>query len=134
MDDVAFDADTDRDKVASDTSDASDASDKGSGKSGSTIWQPDEIIGAAEVSSECTVKDAQQQAVLRDRANLRDRKRAPRRATLSKIGSDPMKPPPAKTRLARSQSTQTKRSGIRPPRPYNTSGVMSSLKQYLLIR
>ena len=103
MDDVAFDADTDRDKVASDTSDASDASDKGSGKSGSTIWQPDEIIGAAEVSSECTVKDAQQQAVLRDRANLRDRKRVPRRATLSKIGSDPMKPSPAKTRLVRSQ-------------------------------
>lgn len=116
INEVVFDVDTNQDKVAS------DLSDKGLGKSADTTLQPNEMDRVSEVSSKGTVKNAQQQAVLRDETNLHGRKRIPRSATLSKIGGDLMKLPPAKTRLVRSQSTQIKRSGIKPPRRYTTRG------------
>ena len=75
-----------------------------------------EMGRASEASSKGDAKDAQQQAVLRDETDFPGRKIMLRSATLSKIDSDLMKRPPARTRLVRSRSTQIRRSGMKPPR------------------
>ena len=110
INEVMFDVDTNQDNLPS------DLSNKKSEKFPDATWQPHEMGRASEASSEGTVKDAQQQAVLRDKTNPPGRKSMRRSATLSKIDSDLMKRPPARTRLVRSRSTQIRRSGMKPPR------------------